>query len=261
MKSLHCIPSEQAAAANRSRAASTRTAACGWNEPCAGFTLIELLVVIAIIAILASLLVPTVQSALDRARSVICVANLRQISLAVQQYLPDHGDRYPMRQVQATPPRQLWMESITPYIPWDTAAAQSQAYTTFFCPVANPFRGGWNEPDYGANPYMFSVYPTPARSALDIATPTSLSIVADAAHDPAVDVFDGTWLFWPTSFVDQGPQPTGNGLRALGPRHGFRGDMLAASFGSAFADGHGTLVKYGDPQWNDPVSRERLFLP
>ena len=229
------------------------------SEP--GFTLIELLVVIAIIAILAAILVPAVQSALDRARSIICVTNLRQISLGVQQYTPDHEGMYPMRQVQSFQPRGLWMESITPYIPWDTEAQKESAYTTFFCPVADSFRGGWNEPDYGANPLIFSVYPTAPKSEMDIRAPSSLSIAVDAAHDPAVNVFDGTWLFWPTPFVDQGPQPGGNGLRTLGPRHGYRGDILSASFGSAFGDGHAVLVKYGDPQWSDRGARETLFLP
>jgi prepilin-type N-terminal cleavage/methylation domain-containing protein len=55
-----------------------------------GFTLIELLVVIAIISILASLLVPAVSSALDRARSITCTSNLRQIYTAQAAYAGDH---------------------------------------------------------------------------------------------------------------------------------------------------------------------------
>lgn len=55
-----------------------------------GFTLIELLVVVAIIAILASLLLPTLSHANFAAKNTVCKRNLRQIVLAIQMYANTH---------------------------------------------------------------------------------------------------------------------------------------------------------------------------
>ncbi len=83
-----------------------------------GFTLIELLVVIAIIAILIALLLPAVQQAREAARRTHCKNNMKQLGLALHNYLSTHSVFPPATIVHGSRISQPWsaQSMLLPYL-------------------------------------------------------------------------------------------------------------------------------------------------
>ncbi|MGD8452784.1 MAG: prepilin-type N-terminal cleavage/methylation domain-containing protein [Phycisphaerae bacterium] len=95
-----------------------------------GFTLIELLVVVAIIALLISILLPSLQGARDRAKAAVCGANLRQMGVALELYLDHNEGFYPgEHSLKGNTAFIVWAPRVRLY-----AAMQEKI---FWCPAAD----------------------------------------------------------------------------------------------------------------------------
>jgi prepilin-type N-terminal cleavage/methylation domain-containing protein len=84
-----------------------------------GFTLVELLVVISIIALLLSILMPSLNKVREQGKSVVCAANLHQFGLVFAMYAQNNNDRFMPYSYYGDPSTSkidyFWMECLRSY--------------------------------------------------------------------------------------------------------------------------------------------------
>jgi len=114
------------------------------------FTLVEMLVVIAIIAILASMMMPQLKNALDSARKISCMNNLRQIYMAINMYADFNKGFYPpIDEVGNTNPRWNVRLVLQEYLDKEILKCPEQS--------RRPVNWWIDWPDYGMNYYLNTV--------------------------------------------------------------------------------------------------------
>jgi prepilin-type N-terminal cleavage/methylation domain-containing protein len=236
------------------------------------FTLVELLVTLAIIALLTSILLPSLASARDSGRTTLCLSNQRQLALAWTIYANDHKALAMPLEIDAPDALVYWFGSVslagatvdhdrgfmTPYL-----ASDLRERSVFECPSqpwgtyrAQPVSLASPQPTstYGYNGYDLCPPATPGwrsqigsqrwKSLADVERPSDLFVFADTLlpGTPAVNcaLLDPPLLF---SSGDWTPNPSPTTCF----RHGRRG-QASGSAATARADGSARAVP-SDPAW------------
>ena len=204
------------------------------------FTLIELLVVIAIIAILASMLLPALSKAREKARATTCLSNEKQIWMALEFYREDNKDYFPPSQaiVREGGSTIAWsgIVSYSGYLPYPSGLRKSLtskivgfSVNVYRCPAMsqtwNTSRNQWT--DIGLNGHYFNQVAARCRRTAD--TP----LLMDVAQNLTTPVT----AFWGTA-----------GYKGTDPAYYYRVDWRrhGSKTNAAFMDGHAAGVSFGD---------------
>ena len=162
-----------------------------------GFTLIELLVVIAIISLLMSILMPSLSRAREQSKIAVCLSNMRQIGLLMQEYAEEDrtNQPIPIHNMMIRPTGCCWLYRTVNSFTWGGRDGQVPLRpNTLGCPAViwlnsderGYYPAGMNAPAYGARERPLNRYYLGSDfTARDYQDMPLFRCPSDAGHLPA----------------------------------------------------------------------------